>query len=56
MNGFVPHDLDVPSGLETPLFVLVPLGPEHNEIDSVVLTSSMEHIAATPGRVDSRQA
>lgn len=48
MNGFVPHDLDVPSGLET--------GPEHNEIDSVVLTSSMERIAATPGRVDSRQA
>jgi hypothetical protein len=46
---FVPPDFEVPLGLETPEFVLVPLGPEHNEQDYAAWRSSMEHIAATPG-------
>ena len=35
--------------LETSEFVLEPLGPEHNDHDYAAWTSSMEHIAATPG-------
>jgi len=46
---FVPPDFEVPLGLETSEFVLEPLGPEHNEQDYEAWTSSMEHIAATPG-------
>ena len=49
MNEFVPRDFDVPLRLETQQFVLAPLGPEHNESDYDAWTSSMEHIAATPG-------
>jgi hypothetical protein len=49
---FVPPDFSVPLGLETPEFVLEPLGPEHNELDYVAWTSSMEHIARTPGYPD----
>ena len=49
---FVPPDFDVPLGLETSEFVLEPLGPEHNELDYDAWTSSMEHIAATPGYPD----
>jgi hypothetical protein len=49
---FVPPDFDVPHGLETPEFVLEPLGPEHNESDYDAWTSSMEHIRATPGYPD----
>src|SRR5581483_2459782 len=49
---FVPSDFDVPLGLETSEFVLEPLGPEHNELDYDAWTSSMEHIAATPGYPD----
>jgi RimJ/RimL family protein N-acetyltransferase len=49
---FVPPDFDVPLGLETSEFVLQPLGPEHNEQDYEAWTSSMEHIAATPGYPD----
>jgi hypothetical protein len=49
---FVPPEFDVPHGLETPEFVLEPLGPEHNELDYAAWTSSMEHIAATPGYPD----
>jgi hypothetical protein len=49
---FVPPDFDVPLGLETSEFVLEPLGPEHNELDYDAGTSSMEHIAATPGYSD----
>jgi hypothetical protein len=49
---FVPTDFDVPLGLETSEFVLEPLGPEHNELDYDAWTSSMEHIAATPGYAD----
>jgi RimJ/RimL family protein N-acetyltransferase len=51
---FVPRDFDVPHRLETPQFVLEPLGPEHNEQDYDAWTSSMDHIAATPGWADSR--
>ena len=51
---FVPPDFEVPRGLETPQFVLEPLGPEHNEQDYEAWTSSMDHIAATPGWGDSR--
>jgi hypothetical protein len=54
MDEFVPPDFDVPQRLETPEFVLEPLGPEHNELDYAAWTSSMEHIAATPGWQDSR--
>jgi hypothetical protein len=49
---FVPSDFEVPLGLETAEFVLEPLGPEHNEQDYAAWTSSMEHIAATPGFPD----
>jgi hypothetical protein len=49
---FVPPDFDVPLGLETSEFVLEPLGPEHNELDYDAWTSSMEHIATTPGYPD----
>jgi hypothetical protein len=49
---FVPPDFTVPLGLETPDFVLEPLGPQHNEQDYEAWTSSMEHIAATPGYPD----
>ena len=54
MKEFVPRDFDVPLRLETPQFVLEPLGPEHNESDYGAWTSSMDHIAATPGWGDSR--
>jgi len=54
MDEFVPPGFDVPLRLETPRFVLEPLGPEHNEQDYDAWTSSMEHIAATPGWGESR--
>jgi hypothetical protein len=54
MDEFVQADFDVPIGLETPQFVLEPLGPEHNERDYDAWTSSMEHIRSTPGWADSR--
>ena len=40
------------SGSSLPEFVLEPLGPEHNEQDYDAWTSSMEHIAETPGYPD----
>jgi len=49
MSEFVPPDFNVPLTLETSDFVLEPLGPEHNEQDYDAWTSSMEHIAGTPG-------
>ena len=49
---FVPPDFGVPLGLETSEFLLEPLGPEHNERDYDAWTSSVEHIAATPGYPD----
>ena len=48
-DPFVPADFEVPTGLDHPLFRLRPLGPEHNPSDYAAWTSSMEHIAATPG-------
>ena len=53
MTDLVPPDFDGPLGLETSVFVLEPLGVEHNEQDYDAWTSSMEHIAATPGWEDS---
>jgi RimJ/RimL family protein N-acetyltransferase len=52
MAEFVPPDFAVPLRLDTPEFVLEPLGPEHNEQDYAAWTSSMEHIAETPGFPD----
>ncbi len=52
MAEFVPADFEVPPGLETSGFVLEPLGPEHNEQDYDAWTSSMDHIAETPGFPD----
>lgn len=46
---FVPPEFDVPLGIETPELVLEPLGPQHNDSDYAAWTSSLEHIAATPG-------
>ena len=53
MDEFVPRDFDVPRRLETPQFVLEPLGPEHNDQDYDAWTSSVKHIHATPGWEDS---
>jgi hypothetical protein len=49
VTEFVPPDFDVPRRLETPQFVLAPLGPQHNERDYDAWTSSLEHIRTTPG-------
>ena len=49
MAEFVPPDFEIPLGIETSDFVLEPLGPEHNDRDYAAWTSSLEHIAATPG-------
>jgi hypothetical protein len=46
---FVPPGFEPPRGLETELFRLEPLGPEHNERDYVAWSSSIEHILASPG-------
>jgi hypothetical protein len=53
VEEFVPRDFNVPRRLETPQFVLEPLGPEHNDQDYNAWTSSIEHIRATPGWEDS---
>jgi hypothetical protein len=50
---FVPSRFVVPLALETEQFRLEPLGPQHNEQDYDAWTSSMEHIAATPGFTES---
>ena len=52
MAEFVPPEFEVPTGLQTSEFVLEPLGPEHNERDYEAWTSSMQHIARTPGYPD----
>lgn len=52
VTGFVPPDFEVPLGLQTSEFVLEPLGPVHNEQDYEAWTSSIEHIARTPGYPD----
>ena len=46
---FVPPEFVVPLRLETPQFVLEPLGPQHNDADYEAWSSSMEHIHSTPG-------
>ncbi|WP_411277662.1 N-acetyltransferase [Gaiella sp.] len=46
---FVPAGFEPPLRLETPAFVLEPLGPQHNEADYRAWTGSLEHIRATPG-------
>jgi hypothetical protein len=47
--SFVPTEFSAPDGLETPAFVLEPLGPQHNEADYAAWSTSIEHIRATPG-------
>jgi hypothetical protein len=49
---FVPPDFVAPPPLETRLFRLEPLGPQHNEADYAAWTSSIEHIRRTPGWPD----
>jgi hypothetical protein len=51
---FVPPDFVPPLRLETPQFVLEPLGAQHNDADYAAWTSSMEHIHATPGWEESK--
>jgi hypothetical protein len=51
-EAFVPDDFDLPQELVTSEFRLEPLGPQHNKGDYAAWTSSMEHIAATPGFAD----
>ena len=46
---FVPESFDVPDGLTTDAFRLLPLGAEHNESDYEAWSTSVEHIHATPG-------
>ena len=53
-TSFVPPDFVVPSSLETPLFRLEPLGPQHNEADYAAWTSSIDHIRSTPGFSDAK--
>jgi len=45
----VPDGFEPPRGLETDLFRLAPLGPEHNERDYAAWTSSIDHIRTSPG-------
>jgi hypothetical protein len=45
----VPEGFAVPAGLRSELFVLEPLGVQHNVADHAAWTSSIEHIRATPG-------
>jgi hypothetical protein len=54
IEPFVPPDFVVPLRLETPQFVLEPLGPQHNDADYAAWSSSMEHIHETPGWEDSK--
>jgi hypothetical protein len=49
MSPFVRPDFEVPTGLETPEFTLVPLRLEHTAADLDAWSSSVEHIHATPG-------
>jgi hypothetical protein len=48
-NAFVPPEFVVPLRLETPQFVLEPLGPQHNDADYEAWSWSVEHIHGTPG-------
>lgn len=53
-TAFVPPDFEAPQALETPLFRLEPLGPQHNESDYAAWKSSIEHIRETPGYPDGK--
>ena len=46
---FVSPEFVVPLRLETPQFVLEPLGPQHNDADYAAWSTSMEQIHGTPG-------
>jgi rhodanese-related sulfurtransferase len=48
----VPDDFVVPRGLTGELFVLEPLGVQHNVGDRAAWTSSIDHIRSTPGFAD----
>lgn len=48
---FVPDGFAAPRALEHALFVLRPLDVEHNERDYAAWTTSLDHIASTPGFV-----
>ncbi len=48
-DAFVPPDFAVPLRLDTSLFRLEPLEPEHNDADYAAWSSSRDHIHATPG-------
>ena len=48
-DPFVPPEFVVPLRLDTPHFVLEPLGPQHNEADYAAWSASIEHIHHTPG-------
>ena len=48
-SPLVPEGFTVPAGLRNELFVLEPLGVQHNEADHAAWMSSIEHIRATPG-------
>ncbi len=48
-DPFVPPGFVVPLRLDTPHFVLEPLGPQHNEADYAAWSASIEHIRHTPG-------
>jgi hypothetical protein len=49
---FVPDDFEPPTRLATDRFLLVPLGPQHNESDLAAWSSSIDHIRSTPGYPD----
>ncbi len=48
-SPLVPEGFAVPAGFRNELFVLEPLGVQHNVADHAAWTSSIEHIKATPG-------
>jgi hypothetical protein len=48
----VPADFTVPDRHECAGYVLVPLGPEHNDSDHRAWTTSVEHIRSLPGFPD----
>lgn len=48
-SPLVPQGFAVPAGFRNELFVLEPLGVQHNVADHAAWTSSIEHIKATPG-------
>lgn len=49
MSPFVSPEFAVPTGLESEVFTIVPLGIEHTEADLDAWRSSVDHIHSTPG-------